>query len=85
LRALHQVCAKEVAAALNGIFVDFGCTSILHTDNGPEFRNALIEELDVSGPLPGPLPQVSWHLCIHTCCGMWAFSSGITYAIAHMS
>ncbi len=47
LRALDRVCASEVAVALNGIFIDFGCPSILHTDNGPEFRNALIEELDV--------------------------------------
>ncbi len=48
LRSITNVCAKEVAMALNGIFVDFGCPSILHTDNGPEFRNALLAELDVS-------------------------------------
>jgi hypothetical protein len=47
LRVIESPSASAVAQALVAIFVDFGCPSILHTDNGPEFRNALLEELEV--------------------------------------
>ena len=29
------------------IFRDFGCPSILHTDNGPEFKNMLLAQLEL--------------------------------------
>ena len=47
LRPIHRATAKEVIRQLILIFIDFGCPSILHTDNGSEFKNALMDQLDV--------------------------------------
>ncbi len=55
LRVIDSPSAHAVVQALVAIFVDFGCPSILHTDNGPEFRNALLEELEVVPILSRPL------------------------------
>jgi hypothetical protein len=54
LRVIDSPSAQAVAQALVAIFVDFGCPSILHTDNGPEFRNALLTELQVFPIHPRP-------------------------------
>lgn len=50
LRPLDSAKAVEVMAALIRIFVDFGCPSILHTDNGPEFKNNLMKVLRLIWP-----------------------------------
>jgi hypothetical protein len=39
LRVIPVCTAEAVVAELVAIFGDFGCPSILHTDNGREFRN----------------------------------------------
>ncbi|CAF0702812.1 unnamed protein product [Brachionus calyciflorus] len=50
LRTLKAKSAKEVARALIDIFGHFGAPRILQSDNGKEFRNALIEALKLLWP-----------------------------------
>jgi len=50
LRALQQARAVDVMSELIKIFVDFGCPSILHTDNGAEFKNHLMRRLRMIWP-----------------------------------
>ncbi|XP_039303442.1 KRAB-A domain-containing protein 2-like [Solenopsis invicta] len=45
LRALQSKRAEEVALQLTDIFLTFGAPCILHSDNGREFVNSVIEEL----------------------------------------
>ena len=45
LRALKTKTAAEVAWHLFEIFIEFGAPAILQSDNGREFRAAIIEEL----------------------------------------
>jgi len=40
----------QVAVALIKIFQDFECPSIIHTDNGSEFVNEIVEALDILWP-----------------------------------
>lgn len=47
LRALKSKRAEEVASELLDIFLLFGACSLLHCDNGREFRNRIVEELKV--------------------------------------
>ena len=48
LRVLPSQDGIHVAKALYRIFADFQCPATLHTDNGSEFINQLVESLDVS-------------------------------------
>ena len=48
LRVLPSQDGIHVAQALYDIFADFQCPATLHTDNGSEFINRLVESLDVS-------------------------------------
>ena len=45
LRVIPECTADCVVSELICIFRDFGCPSIIHTDNGREFRNKLMEQL----------------------------------------
>ncbi|KMQ82993.1 krab-a domain-containing protein 2-like protein [Lasius niger] len=45
LRALQSKRAEEIALQLSDIFLTFGAPCILHSDNGREFVNSVIDEL----------------------------------------
>jgi hypothetical protein len=45
LRALKTKTAAEIGKHLADIFVTFGEPRILHSDNGKEFANKLVNEL----------------------------------------
>ncbi|KAK7601712.1 hypothetical protein V9T40_009153 [Parthenolecanium corni] len=45
LRPLRTKTAEEVALVLLDVFITFGAPCILHTDNGREFKNKLMESL----------------------------------------
>ena len=45
LRALKSKRAEEVAYHLLDVFTIFGASCILHSDNGREFANKVIEEV----------------------------------------
>ena len=47
LRVLASQDGLHVAKALYDIFADFKCPAFLHTDNGSEFINQLVDALDV--------------------------------------
>ena len=59
LRLIPECSASCVVLELIMIFRDFGCPSIIHTDNGREFRNALLEQLQVTPYLPTPYTPLS--------------------------
>ena len=40
---LRNVFGRQIIHHIVQICADFGCPSILHTDNGREFKNALME------------------------------------------
>ena len=42
LRALESKCAEEVGDKLFDVFCDRACPTILHSDNGREFQNAVM-------------------------------------------
>ena len=44
LYALHNKTAEEVLEKLEALFWDFGFPQTLHTDNGKEFKNKLMQE-----------------------------------------
>ena len=48
LRVLPSQDVIHVAKALYNNFADFQCPATLHTDNGSEFINQLVESLDMS-------------------------------------
>ncbi|KAE8738116.1 hypothetical protein FOCC_FOCC016416 [Frankliniella occidentalis] len=50
LRALKQKTAAEVAEHLIDILLEFGAPCILYSDNGQEFRNALVTSLKETWP-----------------------------------